>query len=266
MTFGHVGKPFLVYGQRTKASDDGRPLHAETGYLRVPSPDRVELVLAHPTGITKSRRERSSITGTTLELELTATAIGRTSSAKEVTALSRSIRVDGDELTYTLRLGAVGQPLQHHLAATLRRMTAMTGLGSIRQDPRPRRPRCRHGGRRRRPLRDRFRGRRADLAGRAALVSAGMHPAIQLCLRHNGRVVLNRAIGHGWGNGPDDPPDAEKITVTTETPFCVYSAAKAITTTACTCSSIAASSPSTTGSVITSQLHQSGKTALRFAT
>jgi CubicO group peptidase (beta-lactamase class C family) len=60
---------------------------------------------------------------------------------------------------------------------------------------------------------------------------AGMHPAIQLCLRHNGRVVLNRAIGHGWGNGPADPPDAEKVPVTTETPFCVYSAAKAITTT-----------------------------------
>jgi CubicO group peptidase (beta-lactamase class C family) len=60
---------------------------------------------------------------------------------------------------------------------------------------------------------------------------AGMHPAIQVCLRHNGRVVLNRAIGHGWGNAPDDPPDAEKIPVTTDTPFCVYSAAKAITTT-----------------------------------
>ena len=60
---------------------------------------------------------------------------------------------------------------------------------------------------------------------------AGMHPAIQLCLRHNGRVVLNRAIGHGWGNAPADPPDAEKVLVTTETPFCVYSAAKAITTT-----------------------------------
>jgi len=60
---------------------------------------------------------------------------------------------------------------------------------------------------------------------------AGMHPAIQLCLRHNGRVVLNRAIGHGWGNGPTDPPDAEQIPVSTETPFCVYSAAKAISTT-----------------------------------
>ena len=61
--------------------------------------------------------------------------------------------------------------------------------------------------------------------------AAGMQPAIQLCLRHNGRVALNRAIGHGWGNGPADAADAEKVVVTTGTPFCVYSAAKAITTT-----------------------------------
>ena len=60
---------------------------------------------------------------------------------------------------------------------------------------------------------------------------AGMHPAIQLCLRHNGTVVLNRAIGHAWGNGPDDPADAARVPVTTSTPFCVYSAAKAISTT-----------------------------------
>ena len=61
--------------------------------------------------------------------------------------------------------------------------------------------------------------------------AAGMHPAIQVCLRHQGRVVLDRAIGHAWGNGPADPPDADKVAVSTETPFCVYSAAKAITTT-----------------------------------
>ncbi|KZS67515.1 lipase LipE [Mycobacterium pseudokansasii] len=60
---------------------------------------------------------------------------------------------------------------------------------------------------------------------------AGMHPAIQVCLRHNGRVVLNRAIGHGWGNAPTDPPDAEKVPVTTDTPFCAYSSAKAVTAT-----------------------------------
>lgn len=60
---------------------------------------------------------------------------------------------------------------------------------------------------------------------------AGMQPAIQLCLRHDGKVVLNRAIGHAWGNGPADPPGAERIPVTTGTPFCVFSASKAITTT-----------------------------------
>ncbi len=61
--------------------------------------------------------------------------------------------------------------------------------------------------------------------------AAGVQPAIQLCLRHNGQVVLNRAIGHARGNGPEDPPDSELEPVTTATPYCVYSAAKAITTT-----------------------------------
>jgi hypothetical protein len=121
VTFGHVGKPFLSYGQRTRAADDGRPLHAETGYLRVPSPGRAELVLAHPTGITEIGEGSLTVSDGVVELELTVTSIGLTASAKEVTALGRSIRIEGDELTYTLRMGAVGQPLQHHLAATLRR-------------------------------------------------------------------------------------------------------------------------------------------------
>jgi hypothetical protein len=124
VTFGHVGKPFLAYAQKTWALDDGRPLHAETGYLRAPSPGRAELVLAHPTGITEVLEGTLTVSGPVVAIDVDATGIGRTASAKDVTALSRSFRITDDELTYTVRMGAVGQPLTHHLAATLHRKQA----------------------------------------------------------------------------------------------------------------------------------------------
>jgi CubicO group peptidase (beta-lactamase class C family) len=61
------------------------------------------------------------------------------------------------------------------------------------------------------------------------LYRSGVHPAVQLCVRRKGVVVLDRAIGHAKGNGPQDPPDAEKTPATPETPFCIFSASKAIT-------------------------------------
>jgi THAP4-like, heme-binding beta-barrel domain len=121
VVFSHVGKPFLAYAQKTRAVADGRPLHAEIGYLRVPQPGRVELVLAHPNGITEIDAGTYSVAGDLIEVELSSTTIGLAPTAKEVSALGRSFRVDGDELSYTLRMGAVGQPLQDHLAAVLHR-------------------------------------------------------------------------------------------------------------------------------------------------
>jgi THAP4-like, heme-binding beta-barrel domain len=121
VVFAHVGKPFLAYSQKTKAVADGKPLHAEAGYLRVPQPGRVELVLAHPSGITEIEVGSYSVTGDRIDVELASTAIGLTPTAKEVTALGRSLRIDGDELSYSVRMGAMGQPLQDHLTAVLRR-------------------------------------------------------------------------------------------------------------------------------------------------
>ena len=87
VVFSHVGKPFLVYGQKTRSAADGAPLHAETGYLRVPQVGQVELVLAHPSGIVEIEMGGYIADGATIELEMTAAQIGMTPTAKNVTAL-----------------------------------------------------------------------------------------------------------------------------------------------------------------------------------
>ncbi len=110
-------KPFVIYTQRTRHSDDGRPLHIETGYLRPVGDGMVELALAQPTGVTEIHT--GSVDGT--RLELTSQTVALTPTAKEVTAVRRVLEVDGDELTYDLAMAAVGEPLTHHLHATLHR-------------------------------------------------------------------------------------------------------------------------------------------------
>ncbi len=61
------------------------------------------------------------------------------------------------------------------------------------------------------------------------LYATGVHPALALCVRRNGHVVVDRAIGHARGNGPKDHRDTPKVLATPDTPFCVFSTSKGVT-------------------------------------
>jgi CubicO group peptidase (beta-lactamase class C family) len=58
---------------------------------------------------------------------------------------------------------------------------------------------------------------------------SGIHPAMQISVRCRGEVLLDRAIGYAAGGGPGDLPGARKVPCTPDTPFCLFSASKAIT-------------------------------------
>lgn len=111
------GKPFLAYAQRTRDAADGRPLHAEVGYLRPAGPGRAELVIAQPTGIA----DVYAGTWDGSVLELRATSIARTPTAKDVHALRRRFVLDGGHLSYDLWMAHADTPETHHLRAELER-------------------------------------------------------------------------------------------------------------------------------------------------
>ena len=59
---------------------------------------------------------------------------------------------------------------------------------------------------------------------------SGVHPALQVCVRREGQVVLDRAIGHARGNGPKDSEEArEGARHHRNARSTIYSGAKAIT-------------------------------------
>jgi len=58
---------------------------------------------------------------------------------------------------------------------------------------------------------------------------SGLYPAVQVCLRRQGKVMIDRAIGHVRGNAPEDAPDAHREIATPKTLFNLFSASKAVT-------------------------------------
>ena len=92
-------------------------------------------MLAHPTGIAEIYL--GEVTGT--KIEMATDVVARTASAKEVTRRPPALRPrSGADLAYAYDMAAVGQPLQPHLSAQLKRTVRPeppTGCAACRQRP-----------------------------------------------------------------------------------------------------------------------------------
>ena len=123
VTFSHDGRPFLHYEARAwLLGADGAPLRPaarESGWWRLQPEGRVEALITQPTGIAEimvGQAAEGSVDLSTHEVALAPTA-------KQVGATRRRYALtDGDTLTFVFDLAAVGQELQHHLSASLRRV------------------------------------------------------------------------------------------------------------------------------------------------
>lgn len=62
-----------------------------------------------------------------------------------------------------------------------------------------------------------------------ATYRTGLYPALALCIRRRGQVILDRSLGHLRGNAPFDPPDAHRVIATPATLFNLFSASKMVT-------------------------------------
>ncbi len=121
VVFSPMPKPVLAYQQKTRRAGTDEPLHAESGYVRLVD-GAPELVICQPTGLVEAHA--GTLEGTSISWRCD--AVGATPSARShrVGTVTREVAVDGDELRYTMSMAAVGQPLQQHLTAVLRRAEA----------------------------------------------------------------------------------------------------------------------------------------------
>jgi hypothetical protein len=121
ISFSHNGKPYLIYVSRTWLLDaegmPGRPLAMETGFWRPRPGGKLEVVLAHPTGIVEIYL--GEVTGT--KIEMATDLVATTESAKNVRAGHRLYGLVGTDLAYAYDMAAQGKALQPHISAHLKR-------------------------------------------------------------------------------------------------------------------------------------------------
>ncbi|HEY9495587.1 MAG TPA: FABP family protein [Intrasporangium sp.] len=119
----HDGRAFLKWESRAWILDSAtgervRPAAVESGFWR-PLPDgEVELLLVHPTGIL----EMYYGTMEPARIQLKTDGVMRSPRAKEYNAATRMYGLVDSQLMWAMDMAAVGQELQSHLSATLKRV------------------------------------------------------------------------------------------------------------------------------------------------
>jgi hypothetical protein len=123
MSFSHDGRPFLAYLSKTWLIDeDGKrvkPSGTETGFWRPgKNPRDVEVLISHPTGFVEIAVGEVVFH----KIELVTDLLARTETAMDVSGLKRLYGLVEGDLAYAIDMAAVGQPLQAHLSARLRKV------------------------------------------------------------------------------------------------------------------------------------------------
>ena len=120
--FRHDGRPFLHYRSQAWALDDQgekvRPLATEVGFWRPGEGGELEVLLTHPTGYVEIYV--GTIEGPRVNLRTD--LVARTPSAKEYTAATRMYGLVESDLMWVMDMAAVGQPMQSHASAQLKRV------------------------------------------------------------------------------------------------------------------------------------------------
>jgi hypothetical protein len=118
LSFSHEGKPVLASVMRTWRADNGAPSHGERGFWKCKHGTQVDTVIAHATG--HAEVGQGFVEARCVEVSSSSIVAWRGS--KEVLAIKRRIALRGDVLVERLDMKAVGQDLQGHVAAELRRV------------------------------------------------------------------------------------------------------------------------------------------------
>ena len=121
LIFTHDGRPFFHYMARAWVIDDKgekvRDAAIETGFIRAVGDAKFELLLTHNTGFAEIWLGEAD----NGKFEWTTDAVVRTGTAKDYSAGRRLYgNVEGD-LLYAFDMAAMGQALQPHLWARLKR-------------------------------------------------------------------------------------------------------------------------------------------------